>query len=328
MKNLGGYLVGGLLLFAAYRFSKFSNTGEAILDEDTNTGGNDTDTNTETENDNAEAIDSLNEQIDELQEDIITITGDLEESDSNIGINTEFLAELDASKQDAGDFLTASDLETYEESIDTLTESVGTFQGSLDTFATKQQVDGLGTTIGGFQGSLDTFANKQQTISDNLDTISEDLDGFDMGTITELDNRITQNNDQDAMNQIAQNSLNTKITNVNNQLSGYVNNTNNSIGLLGSRLTTAESGIGEFTNLLSTKANTSDLDSYLTQADYNMDTLNNNFVKRTEFDDFGQDFENQLNELGNYVNDALGSTPVPITNDSSKNFNGGFQDSW
>ena len=308
MKNLSGYLVGGLLLFAAYRFSKFSNTGEPILDEDTNTGGNDTDTNTETENDNAEAIDSLNEQIDELQEDIITITGDLEESDSNIGLNTEFLAELDVSKQDAGDFLTAADLETYEESIDTLTESVGTFQGSLDTFATKQQ-----------------------TISDNLDTISEDLDGFDMGTITELDNRITQNNDQDAINQIAQVNLVTKINDATTQaasLGGFISDNQNSIGLLDGRINATEKGIGEFTNLLSTKANTSDLDSYLTQADYNMDTLNNDFVKRTEFDDFGTDFNQQLNELGNQLNDALGSTPVPITNDSSKNFNGGFQDSW
>ena len=350
MKNLGVYLVGGLLLFAAYRFSKFSDTGEAILDDDTNTGG--TDTDTETENDNAEAIDSLNEQIDELQEDIITITGDLEESDSNIGINTEFLAELDISKQDAGDFLTAADLETYEESIDTLTESVGTFQGSLDTFATKTQVDGLGSTIGGIQGTLGTFdsrqqelqtglgtlsenlgtfASRQQVITDNVDAISQDIDGFDMGTITELDNRITQNNIQDAANQSAQNGLITKVNNATTQaseLAGFIDANSQNIGLLDGRLNTAESGIGEFTNLLSTKANTSDLGSYLTQADYNMDTLNNDFVTKTEFDDFGEDFNEQLNDLGSYVSDALGTQPVPVNNDASKNFNGGFQDSW
>ena len=307
MKNLGGYLVGGLLLFAAYRFSKFSDTGEGKLDEDTNTGGNDTDTNTETENDNAEAIDSLNEQIDELQEDIITITGDLEESDSNIGINTEFLAELETSKQDAGDFASSSDLESYEESIDTLTESVGTFQGSLDTFATKTQLDAL---------------------QSNVDTISEDLDGFDMGTITDLDNRISSNSAQDALNQIAQNGLITKVDTYTDQVSGFIEESSNSIGSLDGRLITAESGIGEFTNLLSTKANTSDLDSYLTQADYNMDTLNNDFVTKTEFDDFGQDFNEQLNDLGSYVSDALGTQPVPVNNDASKNFNGGFQDSW
>ena len=330
MKNLGGYLVGGLLLFAAYRFSKFSDTGEAILDDDTNTGGTDTDTNTETQNDNAEAIDSLNEQIDELQEDIITITGDLEESDSNIGINTEFLAELDISKQDAGDFASSSDLESYEESIDTLTESVGTFQGSLDTFATKTQVDGLGSTIGGIQGTLGTFATKTQVdgLQSNVDTISEDLDGFDMGTITDLDNRITENSYSDAMNQLAQNGLITKVNTYTDQVADYIDESSNSIGLLDGRINATESGIGEFTNLLSTKANTSDLGSYLTQADYNMDTLNNDFVKRTEFDDFGQDFENQLNTLGTYVSDALGSTPVPTTDNSSKNFNGGFQDSW
>jgi len=350
MKNLGVYLVGGLLLFAAYRFSKFSDTGEAILDDDTNTGG--TDTNTQTQNDNAEAIDSLNEQIDELQEDIITITGDIEESDSNIGINTEFLAELDISKQDAGDFASSSDLESYEESIDTLTESVGTFQGSLDTFATKTQVDGLGSTIGDIQSTLGTFdsrqqelqtglgtlsddlgtfASRQQGIKDNVDAISQDLDGFDMGTITELDNRITDNSMQDALNQAAQNNLITKVDDATTQatnLSNFIIQNQNSIGLLDGRLTTAESGIGEFTNLLSTKANTSDLDGYLTQANYDLDTLNNDFVTKTEFDDFGQDFNEQLNDLGSQLNDALGNAPVPITNDSSKNFNGGFQDSW
>jgi len=330
MKNLGGYLVGGLLLFAAYRFSKFSDTGEGKLDEDTNSGGNDTDTNTETENDNAEAIDSLNEQIDELQEDIITITGDLEESDSNIGINTEFLAQLDTSKQDAGDFLTAADLETYEESIDTLTESVGTFQGSLDTFATKTQVDGLGTTIGGVQDSLDTFATKTQVdgLQSNVDTISEDLDGFDMGTITDLDNRITSNTEADTLNQMAQNTLSNRVTTSTDQLAGFISENQNSIGSLDGRINATEKGIGEFTDLLSTKANTSDLDLYLTQADYDMDTLNNDFVKRTEFDDFGQDFNQQLNDLGSYVSDALGTQPVPVNNDASKNFNGGFQDSW
>lgn len=353
MKNLGGYLVGGLLLFAAYRFSKFSDTGEGKLDEDTNSGGNDTDTNTETENDNAEAIDSLNEQIDELQEDIITITGDLEESDSNIGINTEFLAQLDTSKQDAGDFLTAADLETYEESIDTLTESVGTFQGSLDTFATKtqvdglgstiggiestlgtfatkEQVDGLGTTIGGVQDSLDTFATKTQVdgLQSNVDTISEDLDGFDMGTITDLDNRITSNTEADTLNQMAQNTLSNRVTTSTDQLASFISQNQNSIGSLDGRINATEKGIGEFTDLLSTKANTSDLDLYLTQADYDMDTLNNDFVKRTEFDDFGQDFNQQLNDLGSYVSDALGTQPVPVNNDASKNFNGGFQDSW
>ena len=356
MKNLGVYLVGGLLLFAAYRFSKFSNTGEATLDDDTNTGGTDTDTDTdtdtETENDNAEAIDSLNEQIDELQEDIITITGDLEESDSNIGINTEFLAELETSKQDAGDFASSSDLETYEESIDTLTESVGTFQGSLDTFATKTQVDGLGSTIGGIQSTLGTFdsrqqelqtglntlsedlgtfASRQQVITDNVDAISQDIDGFDMGTITELDNRITQNGIQDALNQSAQNNLITKVNDATTQAtnsSDFIIQNQNSIGLLDGRLNTAESGIGEFNNVLSTKANTSDLDGYLTQADYDMDTLNNDFVTKTEFDDFGEDFDQQLNDLGSYVSDVLGTQPVPINNDASKNFNGGFQDSW
>ena len=373
MKNLGVYLVGGLLLFAAYRFSKFSDTGEAILDDDTNTGG--TDTNTQTQNDNAEAIDSLNEQIDELQEDIITITGDLEESDSNIGINTEFLAELDISKQDAGDFASSSDLESYEESIDTLTESVGTFQGSLDTFATKTQVDGLGSTIGdiqstlgtfdsrqqelqtglgtisqdlgtfatktqvdelgrtigGIEGGLDTFASRQQGIKDNVDAISQDLDGFDMGTITELDNRITDNSMQDALNQAAQNNLITKVDDATTQAtnsSNFIIQNQNSIGLLDGRLTTAESGIGEFSDVLSTKANISDLDGYLTQANYDLDTLNNDFVTKTEFDDFGQDFNEQLNDIGSYVSDALGTQPVPINNDASKNFNGGFQDSW
>ena len=311
MKNLGGYLVGGLLLFAAYRFRKFSDTGEAILDEDTNTGGTDTDTDTdtdtETENDNAEAIDSLNEQIDELQEDIITITGDIEESDSNIGINAEFLAELETSKQDAGDFASSSDLESYEESIDTLTESVGTFQGSLDTFATKTQLEAL---------------------QSNVDTLSQDLDGFDMGTITELDNRITDNSYSDALNQIAQNGLITKVNTYTDQVADYIDESSNSIGLLDGRLNTAESGIGEFTNLLSTKANTSELDGYLTQAEYNMDTFNNDFVTKTEFDDFGEDFNEQLNDLGSYVSDALGTQPVPVNNDASKNFNGGFQDSW
>jgi chromosome segregation ATPase len=310
MKNLGGYLVGGLLLFAAYRFSKFSDTGEGKLDEDTNTGGADTNTNTETENDNAEAIDSLNEQIDELQEDIITITGDLEVSDSNIGINTEFITDLQTSKQDAGDFLTAADLETYEDSIDTLTESVGTFESSLDTFATKTQVNEL---------------------QSNVDTLSQDLDGFDMGTITELDNRITENTTQDAVNQSAQNNLTTKVNDATTQAtnsSDFIIQNQNSIGLLDGRLNAAESGIGEFNNVLSTKANTSDLDGYLTQADYDMDTLNNDFVTKTEFDDFGEDFNEQLNDLGSYVSDALGTQPVPVNNDASKNFNGGFQDSW
>ena len=36
----------------------------------------------------------------------------------------------------------------------------------------------------------------------------------------------------------------------------------------------------------------------------------------------------QLNDLGSYVSDALGTQPVPVNNDASKNFNGGFQDSW
>ena len=152
-----------------------------------------------------------------------------------------------------------------------------------------------------------------------------------MGTITELDNRITQNGIQDALNQSAQNNLITKVNDATTQAtnsSDFIIQNQNSIGLLDGRLNAAESGIGEFNNVLSTKANTSDLDGYLTQADYDMDTLNNDFVTKTEFDDFGEDFNEQLNDLGSYVSDALGTQPVPVNNDASKNFNGGFQDSW